>query len=273
MADTSGVEALPGESEADYVARQTRLREEAAARMRAKFGGSGGLNGRMGGVGSSGGFGSGGGASSAGGSALAGIGSVAGGVASAGLGIAAVGLASGGWLLGKAREGVAAGASTVVGAASNLRAGSSTGAEPEGEEEQRQDISDLLASARVDRDEPPAPAPSGLGLSAPRSNGSFGGGSRAAKKPSDNDVDIFAAAGLTPSTPPSRSPSAMRSCEGGVASTSSPLALRAGESPMRSDVAVSPVTVSSSGANGLSARKKPAAKKQDSAGWDDFDKW
>ena len=52
--DPNGVEALEGESEADYVARQTRLREEAAARMRAKFGGSGGLNGRMGGVGSGG---------------------------------------------------------------------------------------------------------------------------------------------------------------------------------------------------------------------------
>ena len=52
--DANGVEALEGESEADYVARQQRLREEAAERMRAKFGASGGLNGgvRMGGVGS-----------------------------------------------------------------------------------------------------------------------------------------------------------------------------------------------------------------------------
>ena len=54
MGDASGVEPLEGESEADYVARQARLREEAAARMRAKFGASGGLNGgvRMGGIGS-----------------------------------------------------------------------------------------------------------------------------------------------------------------------------------------------------------------------------
>ena len=54
--DPNGVEALPGESEAEYVARQTRLREEAAARMRAKFGASGGLGGgmRMGGVASGG---------------------------------------------------------------------------------------------------------------------------------------------------------------------------------------------------------------------------
>lgn len=53
-ADASGVEPLEGESEAEYVARQTRLREEAAARMRAKFGGSGGLHGgmAMGGIGS-----------------------------------------------------------------------------------------------------------------------------------------------------------------------------------------------------------------------------
>jgi len=49
------VEPLAGESEADYVARQAQLREEAAARMRAKFGASGGLGGsiRMGGIGSS----------------------------------------------------------------------------------------------------------------------------------------------------------------------------------------------------------------------------
>lgn len=50
--DVHGVEALPGETDTEYVARQARLREEAAARMRAKFGGSGGLNGRMGGCGS-----------------------------------------------------------------------------------------------------------------------------------------------------------------------------------------------------------------------------
>ena len=61
MPDASGVEPLEGESEADYVARQARLREEAAARMRAKFGASGGLNGgvRMGGIGSSNGGGGG----------------------------------------------------------------------------------------------------------------------------------------------------------------------------------------------------------------------
>lgn len=52
--DRNGVEALAGESEAEYVARQHQLREEAAERMRAKFGSSGGLNGRMGGCGSSG---------------------------------------------------------------------------------------------------------------------------------------------------------------------------------------------------------------------------
>ncbi|EQC41049.1 hypothetical protein SDRG_02105 [Saprolegnia diclina VS20] len=39
--DTLGVEALKGESEQDYVARQMRLREEARARMAAKFGSSG----------------------------------------------------------------------------------------------------------------------------------------------------------------------------------------------------------------------------------------
>lgn len=49
--DPNGMERLAGETEAQYVARQTRLREEAKARMAAKFGSSGG---RMGGVGSGG---------------------------------------------------------------------------------------------------------------------------------------------------------------------------------------------------------------------------
>ncbi|RMX64043.1 hypothetical protein DD238_005861 [Peronospora effusa] len=39
--DTRGVEALKGESEQDYVARQMKLREEARARMAAKFGSNG----------------------------------------------------------------------------------------------------------------------------------------------------------------------------------------------------------------------------------------
>lgn len=45
---------LPGESEADYVARQRQLQEEAKERMRQKFGGSSGLSskGKMGGIGS-----------------------------------------------------------------------------------------------------------------------------------------------------------------------------------------------------------------------------
>jgi hypothetical protein len=48
--DPNGMERLAGESDQEYIARQTRLREEAKARMAAKFGGSGGL----GGVGSGG---------------------------------------------------------------------------------------------------------------------------------------------------------------------------------------------------------------------------
>ena len=43
---------LIGESESDYVARQKKLQDMARERMRAKFGGSAGLNGKMGGVGS-----------------------------------------------------------------------------------------------------------------------------------------------------------------------------------------------------------------------------
>ena len=53
--DPNGMERLAGESDAQYVARQTRLRDEARARMAAKFGGGG-----MGGVGPGGGGGMGG---------------------------------------------------------------------------------------------------------------------------------------------------------------------------------------------------------------------
>jgi hypothetical protein len=47
--DPNGMERLAGETDQQYIARQTRLKEEARARMQAKFGNSG----RMGGVGSS----------------------------------------------------------------------------------------------------------------------------------------------------------------------------------------------------------------------------
>lgn len=48
--DPNGMERLLGETDEEYIARQTRLRDEAKARMAAKFGTSGG---KMGGVGSS----------------------------------------------------------------------------------------------------------------------------------------------------------------------------------------------------------------------------
>ncbi len=55
--DPNGMERLPGETDSQYIARQTRLREEAKARMAAKFGNGGnGMNGGkrvMGGIGSS----------------------------------------------------------------------------------------------------------------------------------------------------------------------------------------------------------------------------
>jgi ADP-ribosylation factor GTPase-activating protein 1 len=49
--DSSGMERLAGESDQQYIARQTRLREEARVRMASKFGNTGG---KMGGVGSGG---------------------------------------------------------------------------------------------------------------------------------------------------------------------------------------------------------------------------
>jgi len=56
--DPNGMERLSGETDEQYIARQTRLKEEARQRMASKFGGSGGLGGvgsggsRMGGIGS-----------------------------------------------------------------------------------------------------------------------------------------------------------------------------------------------------------------------------
>jgi ADP-ribosylation factor GTPase-activating protein 1 len=57
--DPNGMERMTGETEQQYVARQTRLRNDARARMAAKFGNSGGMGGvgsngggRMGGIGS-----------------------------------------------------------------------------------------------------------------------------------------------------------------------------------------------------------------------------
>ena len=47
--DPNGLERMTGETEQQYIARQTRLRAEAKARMQAKFGNGG----KMGGVGSS----------------------------------------------------------------------------------------------------------------------------------------------------------------------------------------------------------------------------
>eukprot|EP00521_Asterionellopsis_glacialis_P006578 CAMPEP_0195283202 /NCGR_PEP_ID=MMETSP0707-20130614/1828_1 /TAXON_ID=33640 /ORGANISM="Asterionellopsis glacialis, Strain CCMP134" /LENGTH=586 /DNA_ID=CAMNT_0040342333 /DNA_START=64 /DNA_END=1824 /DNA_ORIENTATION=+ len=53
--DRNGMERLTGETDEQYIQRQARLKEEARARMQAKFGRSGGLgNSSMGGVGSSG---------------------------------------------------------------------------------------------------------------------------------------------------------------------------------------------------------------------------
>lgn len=62
--DANGMERLAGENDTQYVARQTRLREEAKARMSAKFGGGGimsGGGGKMQGIGSDPGYNAGGG--------------------------------------------------------------------------------------------------------------------------------------------------------------------------------------------------------------------
>ena len=56
--DPNGMERLTGETDEQYVARQTRLRNEAKARMAAKFGGGGGMGGFSSGGSSMGGVGS-----------------------------------------------------------------------------------------------------------------------------------------------------------------------------------------------------------------------
>jgi hypothetical protein len=165
MSDANGVEALEGETEAEYVARQTRLREEAAERMRQKFGSSGGLNGRLGGVGSqscgSSGFGSSGGSS--GGGVLGGVydalpsASAVGGTALAGVGTAASVLAStSSWVFGKAAQ-AASGAAQVVGSArqSSFQAQEDPyhieqSSSPHSSFENSNDISDLLRGGRDD---------------------------------------------------------------------------------------------------------------------------
>jgi ADP-ribosylation factor GTPase-activating protein 1 len=80
--DVNGSERLAGETDQKYIARQTRLRDEAKARMAAKFGGGGmmGGGGRMGGVGSDPSYNPNGGSSMGGmdmGSLYSGLGSVA----------------------------------------------------------------------------------------------------------------------------------------------------------------------------------------------------
>ena len=277
MPDASGVEALPGESDAEYVARQTQLREEAAARMRAKFGGSGGLNGRMGGVGS-GGCGSNSGSGASTGEVLAGIGSAAGSaasVAASGLGtVAATGFSATSWLVGKARQSAGTVVSSVVARSSS---GQHLGSSAETAEEESNDISDLLASTRVDSDhhaDPPrASTTSPFGGEAAVRTGAVGPSSKAKR-----DVDFFAAAGFDP--PPAASPSVTRENTPTSALDSMGKGPRGDEGMGGEMTSSSPSThvsnhASTPSSQGLSARKKVVAKKGggDAAGWDDFDTW
>ena len=232
MADANGVEPLEGESEADYVARQTRLREEAAARMRAKFGGSGGLNGgmRMGGIGSNGGGGSGGGS---------GLGSGA----AAALGTAA---SVGSWIFGAAKETAVAAtaAASAAASAARERAVAATsfdtandlahlkgaGREPR----PTNDISDLLGSASI------SAGGNGLGGRSAAGGGANGGfaagrsaaGGGAVGGDASKDDDFFGSWGDEVSAPNggARGGSSLRGSNGGGAlSASTALPSRAGE--------------------------------------------
>ena len=168
MPDASGVEPLEGESEADYVARQARLREEAAARMRAKFGASGGLNGgvRMGGIGSS--NGGGGGVSS---SDL--LSSLGGGLTTAASGAS--------WLFGKAADSASSAVSSAreslqqrasFDASRDLGHLSRRGGGGNGVPEGSRDLSDLLGGVGLDAPaEPSATSSPPGGRTVGRANG------------------------------------------------------------------------------------------------------
>ena len=152
-ADASGVEPLEGESEAEYVARQTRLREEAAARMRAKFGGSGGLHGgmTMGGIGSQPQGGASGGLLSGG---LSKLGSVAGAGLSIAGALASVGAEAVKTAAETAREKVSARASGGSFSSADFAHLSKPGSG--GVAEGSRDLSDLLGAVDVsDRPTPP----------------------------------------------------------------------------------------------------------------------
>jgi hypothetical protein len=149
MPDASGVEALPGETEAEYVARQARLREEAAERMRQKFGGSGGLSGgmRMGGLGSqpnAGGSGS---------NLLSSVGSGLSSVAGIGAGVAGLGIGLLSAAGGKAKDAVHSARESVQGKASFDMADISHLPKRSGVEGST-DLSDLLGST-LDEGPPP----------------------------------------------------------------------------------------------------------------------
>jgi len=251
MPDANGVEALEGETEAEYVARQTRLREEAAARMRAKFGGSGGLNGgmHMGGIGS-GGSGSGGGGWGLGGS-LSALGGSLSSLAATAVDAASVVKEVAKNKVVNVRESLQEKASFDAGRdLAHLSARGSGGAL-----EGSKDLSDLLGGCSFDQQDsrpsaaPPAAVSNGFGRSVPASNGwdddDAWGGTPAASKPakptfpsdiSDGAIMAAPAAPVAPAAPPS--------------------------------------AVHFSGATGATPKKKVAAVKSD-AKWDDWgdDKW
>ena len=118
--DPNGMERLAGETDQQYIARQTRLREEARIRMQAKFGSSGG---KMGGVGSGGmqGIGSGGSSYDSGGIDLDGV------ISGFGTAFGAVGS-----LVGSAANQVSSGVSSLVQDESTRGAVSSLGSTVKG---------------------------------------------------------------------------------------------------------------------------------------------
>lgn len=244
--DASGVEPLAGESEAEYVARQARLREEAAARMRAKFGASGGLNGgvRMGGIGSD----APGAGRSSSGELLSKLGSAA---------------TSAGWLLGSAAAAAASAAASAKDSAkeklasaresyrqpqgafdtSGLASLSRNGSSGRGVEDST-DISDLLGACGLDR-----AASSASASAQPLKSAAPAAGAAAARADHWGGDDSWGAApAITAPTVP--------------ADALPPLTKAA------------PAHYSGGGGGGV-ARRKVAAVKASSDGWDDWgnDKW
>jgi len=296
--DVDGVAALQGESEAEYVARQARIRQEAAERMRQKFGSSGGLGGgSLGGIGSNGCGSHGSPPSRSAASAAA----VVAQTAASGLGTAAsVGLSYASWGLQKA-----VGTASAAVEAARQRTSSDRVGEDATVGEDSRDLSDLLGRADAAGDY------TGFGAGAKSASPSFAslnrcaaGGSSALPAPAKSaspsfagrkkEVDYFADWGDTKDAldtaldsaaagdaalrpPPAKTSPVVPAARSPVPVAEPPAQSAAAAADVWDGVqrAAAPPTGNgvhvSAGGGALSRPKKVAAKKASADSWGDFD--